>query len=256
MATPAPEDSPKTKTSEPKKQEDSSRQTKQSLYLPAPSEGGNAAVANAPKLKNPTASLYLSAPGEPGPASVTKSPKSPIVQPVKSVQEDSSRQTKQSLYLPAPSEGGNAAIANSPKPVAKAVKTPEPKKLDDSSRQTKQSLYIPIASEGGNAAIANSPKLKNTTTAPGESGPVSLTKSPKAQVAQSVKQEDSSRQTKQSVYLPVPYQPGENKSNPMLTDSNYRLTTSASNTSTDTASVEGDKNPDDLVFAPTKKIVS
>uniref|UniRef100_A0A914PE24 Major sperm protein n=1 Tax=Panagrolaimus davidi TaxID=227884 RepID=A0A914PE24_9BILA len=64
---------------------------------------------------------------------------------------------------------------------------------------------------------------------------------------------------KTSTYLPVQ---GEN---PMLSDSNYRLHSTASNTSvtgfssnsdsSTTGGVEGDKNPDDLVFVPTTKLV-
>jgi len=49
----------------------------------------------------------------------------------------------------------------------------------------------------------------------------------------------------------------------MLNDSNYRLSSASSNTSlattssgnSDSSGVEGDKNPDDLIFVPSKKIV-
>uniref|UniRef100_A0A914YWE4 Major sperm protein n=1 Tax=Panagrolaimus superbus TaxID=310955 RepID=A0A914YWE4_9BILA len=111
--------------------------------------------------------------------------------------------------------------------------TPAPpaatKKQDDSSRQTRQSLYLPAPGE----KAPESPPPPRTPTA--------------------------------SLYLPAP---GEKTPppNPMLNDSNYRLS-SASNTSlassaaADAAasisdsSVEGDKNPDDFITIPTKKLV-
>uniref|UniRef100_A0AC35GIZ8 Uncharacterized protein n=1 Tax=Panagrolaimus sp. PS1159 TaxID=55785 RepID=A0AC35GIZ8_9BILA len=126
-----------------KKYDDSSRQTRQSLYLPAPGEKSPNAP---PPVRTPKTSTYLSvqnpksqgAPSTPTPVTPSKK------------YDDSSRQTRQSLYLPAPGEKSPNVQPSktSHLPIQNEKPPSSPlKKYDDSSRQTRQSLYLPAPGE-------------------------------------------------------------------------------------------------------------
>uniref|UniRef100_A0A914Q9Z0 Uncharacterized protein n=1 Tax=Panagrolaimus davidi TaxID=227884 RepID=A0A914Q9Z0_9BILA len=135
--------SPSTPPPPAKKYDDSSRQTRQSLYLPAPGEKSPNAP---PPVRTPKTSAYLSvqnpkshgAPSTPTPATPSKK------------YDDSSRQTRQSLYLPAPGEKSPNVQPSktSHLPIQNEKPPSSPlKKYDDSSRQTRQSLYLPAPGE-------------------------------------------------------------------------------------------------------------
>uniref|UniRef100_A0A914P339 Uncharacterized protein n=1 Tax=Panagrolaimus davidi TaxID=227884 RepID=A0A914P339_9BILA len=186
-----------------KKYDDSSRQTRQSLYLPAPGEKSPNAP---PPVRTPKTSTYLSVQNQKS-QDTPSTPTASTPPPPAKKYDDSSRQTRQSLYLPAPGEKSPNAPppARSPKTSAYlsvqnpksqgAPSTPTPatpsKKYDDSSRQARQSLYLPAPGE-------KSPNVQPSKT---YHLPIQNEKPPSSPLK---KYDDSSRQTRQSLYLPAP----------------------------------------------------